>query len=78
MRNVSIALKTPQVRNTPIQIHVKIRFRHSELGITAGRPSFSCRPTQRMKAGMSAMETMSKASVAGDLMLDVLLVNELE
>lgn len=52
-----------------MQMVVKIRLRHRELGITAGLPSFSCRPTQYMNAGMSAIEMINVARVAGCLML---------
>jgi len=60
-----MALKTPQVIKTPMQTVVKMRLRHTEFGIMAGRPSFSCRPTQKMKVGISAREIKRVARGTG-------------
>ena len=63
---------------TPMQITLKIRLRHSELGITAGRPSFSWRPTQRMKDGIRATPRIRVDSVSGSLIFSVCLEITLE
>lgn len=60
-----------------MHMHVNVRLRHSELGMTAGRPSRSWRPTQNMKAGMSTIESMSILKVEGLTMFEVLLVMDL-
>jgi hypothetical protein len=52
------------VLKTSMHMIMKILLRQSELGMTAGRPSLSCRPTQGMKAGMRAIEVISGPSVA--------------
>lgn len=67
-----MALKTPQVMKTPIQTVVKIRLRHKEFGMTAGLPSRSCRPTQKMKTGIRASDTKSIDRVTGCFILDPL------
>lgn len=56
---------------TPAQMTLKMRLRQREFGITAGRPSFSCRPTQRMKEGIRTMPRTSRESVSGSLILSV-------
>ena len=44
----------------------------------AGRPSFSCRPTQKMKVGISARATLRSAMLVGWRMVVVLPVMPLE
>lgn len=68
---LSIALKTPQTTKTPTQMTLKMRFRQREFGITAGRPSFSCRPTQSINEGMRATPRTNRESVSGSLILSV-------
>jgi hypothetical protein len=70
-------LKMPHVMKTPMQITVKMRLRQRDGGITAGRLSFSCRETQKMKVGIRAREVRRRVSVAGEVMLVVLDVMEL-
>ena len=67
--NASVALKAPQRKKTSRQIDVKTLLRHSELGMIAGRPSFSCRCTHVAKAGTSRTPSVRVAIVAGSLML---------
>ena len=78
VRRVSVALKAPHARKTSMQMLVKTLFRHSELGIMAGRPSFSCRPTQKVNAGIRATAIDRHAMLVGDLMPETLPVRTLE
>jgi len=75
---VSNALKEPQARKTSMHMLVKILLRHSEFGMMAGRPIFSCRPTHIAKAGRSARAVERHAMFKGDLMLETLPVKTLK
>ena len=73
----SKALKDAQIRKTLIQILVKTRSCQRLLGMRAGRPSRSCRWTQRMKIGIRSRLSVSRAIVIGRLIAEVVLAREL-
>ena len=69
--------ETAHATATAMQMHVNMVFFQSELGMIAGRPSFSWRPTQNMKAGMRATAVQSSVRFAGSRSFDVLPVTAL-
>jgi hypothetical protein len=54
-----------------MQMLVNSGLRHIEFGMIAGLAKRSCRPTQKIKAGMSAADIDSRAMFRGCRMVDV-------
>ena len=63
-------LNAPHVKNTITQVVVNADCFQIEFGITAGRPSRSCLPIQKMNAGMRRSAMVSSETFRGDLMED--------
>ena len=63
------ALNIAHVRNVAMQTLLKPARRQIELGMMAGRPCFSCLPTQKTKAGTS-MNEMTKRMIFSGLRVD--------
>ncbi|KAK3171025.1 hypothetical protein OEA41_003109 [Lepraria neglecta] len=59
------------------QMDMKAEFLQRELGIRAGLPSLSCRPTQKTKAGTRASEMARKAILGASRILETLAVMDL-
>jgi hypothetical protein len=55
-----------------MQTLVNSGLRQIEFGMMAGLPSRSCRPTQKIKAGISAIDIDKSAAFGGCRMVDVL------
>ena len=71
-------LRTDQESRSIRQMEVKAVLVHSELGIKAGLPRLSWRPTQKMKAGMIAKEMLNRTMFEASRRLDALAVTALD
>ena len=77
LKNHSITLSTAQESITITQMDMKAEFLQRELGIRAGLPSLSCRPTQKTKAGTRASEMAREAILGASRILETLAVMDL-
>lgn len=72
-----MTLITAQESISMMHIDVKAEFLQRELGIKAVFPSFSWRPTQKIKAGTRRSEMVRRAMLGASLMLETLAVMDL-
>ncbi len=77
LKNHSRLLSTAHESISMRQIDVKAEFLQRELGIMAGLPSLSCRPTQKMKAGTRRSEMVRRVILDASRMLETLAVMDL-
>ena len=78
LRKSSMLWMTAHESRTMKHMVRKATFFHRELGIRAGFPSFSCLPSQSMKAGIIATATINNEMFVGLRMLEMLPVSVLQ
>ncbi len=78
LKNHSITLITAHESINITQMDVKAVFLQRELGIRAGFPNFSWRPTQKTKAGTRTSEMVSRTILEASRRLEMLAVIDLQ